>query len=491
MKTVFLVLDTVRRDYLEAYGNEWVRTPSLARLSRAGVTFDNHWVGSLPCMPARREFMTGRYNFLDRSWGPIEPFDDTLPKALRLAGVFTHLITDHFHYFELGGENYHTSFNTWDFHRGQEHDPWASFVDALAMPEHMGQLSRNHWHNRKRMQHEPEFSGPRTIAAAIQWLEDNRAADNWFLQVELFDPHEPFYCTDEYKEMYNDTWEGPHYDWPHYELVKDSPEAIEHIRKCYAGLLTMTDRWVGKLLDALEALHLWGDTLVIFTTDHGTMLAEHGYWMKNFMPMYNEIVRIPLVMKLPGGEMRGERRSAMTQTIDIMPTVLEFHGAASPPFVQGRSIRAALDGANPREDGIFGYFGKALNITDGRYVYMRNPVREDGGPLHAYTAMPVMSLNQWLTREVYPKVEMGRYFAHAYNLPLYRIPVPGSPPTPPEGEPSLADRHLLFDILEDPLQERPLQRPDVESRFVERIGAYLRACEAQPEQYERLGIPRE
>jgi arylsulfatase A-like enzyme len=382
MKSLFLVLDTVRRDYLEAYGSDWVRTPHLARLAREGVTFDNHWVGSLPCMPARREFMTGRHNFLFRNWGPIEPFDDVLPRELRERGVFTHLLTDHFHYFELGGENYHTAFNTWEFFRGQEHDPWVSLVDAIALPEHLGQLSRPNWHNRTRQQREEEFSGPRTIAAAIDWLDVNRDADNWFLQVELFDPHEPFYCTDEYRELYGDTWDGPLFDWPTYAEVVESPEAVAHIKKCYAGLLTMTDAWVGKLWAKLDELGLWEDTLVIFTTDHGTMLAEHDYWMKNFMPLYNELVRIPLIMRLPGGAKSGSRVSGLTQTIDLMPTFLDFHGCPAPPHVYGHSLRAALEGELLREDCIFGYFGKAMNITDGRHVYFRNPVNEDAGPLY-------------------------------------------------------------------------------------------------------------
>lgn len=122
--------------------------------------------------------------------------------------------------------------------------------------------------------------------AAVEWLKANRAADNWFLQVEIFDPHEPFYCTDRYREMYDDTWDGPLWDWPTYDIVRETPEAIDHIRKCYAGLLTMTDHWVGKILDTLEALGLYDETLIVFTTDHGTMLAEHDYWMKNIMPMY-------------------------------------------------------------------------------------------------------------------------------------------------------------------------------------------------------------
>ena len=75
MKSILIVLDTLRRDYLTAYGNNWVHTPNITQLAAQSVVFDNHWVGSLPCMPARREFMTGRHNFLYRNWGPIEPYD--------------------------------------------------------------------------------------------------------------------------------------------------------------------------------------------------------------------------------------------------------------------------------------------------------------------------------------------------------------------------------------------------------------------------------
>jgi arylsulfatase A-like enzyme len=490
MKSLFIVLDTVRRDYLQAYGNDWVQTPALTRLAERGICFDNHWVGSLPCIPARREFMTGRHNFLFRGWGPIEPYDDTLPGELRKRGLFTHLLTDHDHYFELGGENYHTAFNTWDFFRGQEHDPWVSLVDRIALPEHFGQLSPQNWHNRTRQQREEEFSGPRTVQAAIDWLEANREADDWFLQVELFDPHEPFYCTEKYREMYGDTWDGPLWDWPSYDVVHESPEAVAHIRKCYAGLLTMTDHWVGKLLDTLESLGLFTETLIVFTTDHGTMLAEHDYWMKNLMPMYHELTRIPLMVHLPGGEKAGTRVSAMTQAIDIMPTFLDFNGCPIPPHVYGRSLRHAIEGQAVRQDGIFGYFGMAMNITDGHYVYYRNPVNADAGPLYAYTAMPVGGLNRWFPRDVHEKMEMGRYFGHTYNMPLYRIPTRGSAPRPLPGEPSYVGRHQLYDLATDPGQLSPLNDPSLEAHFVTRIAAHMQACEAPPEQYTRLGLDK-
>lgn len=488
MKCVFIVLDTVRRDYLAGYGNDWVHTPSLTRLAERGITFDNHWVGSLPCMPARRELMTGRYNFVYRGWGPIEPYDDTLPGELRKKEIFTHLLTDHYHYYELGGENYHTAFNTWDFHRGQENDWWASHVDRMALPDHLGQLSQQNFANRKRQQKEEDFSGPKTAQAAIEWLENNKEADNWFLQVEIFDPHEPFYCTDKYREMYNDSYDGPIFDWPSYDEVHESPEAIEHIRKCYAGLLTMTDHWVGKICDRLDSLGLWDDTLIVFTTDHGTMLAEHDYWMKNIMPLYNEIVRIPLIMSLPGNAQAGTRNDALTQTIDLMPTFLDHFDCPLPPHVQGQSILQTLEGQSAREDVIFGYFGMAMNITDGRYVYMRNPVNEDAGPLYAYTAMPTGGLKTWYPREVYHKVEMGRYYGHTYNLPLYKIPTTGKVPKHHPDEASYAGRNQMFDILEDPAQNHPMHDTARESRFIERITHHLKSCEAQTEQYTRLGI---
>jgi len=488
MKCLFIVLDTVRRDYLAGYGNDWVHTPSLTRLAERGITFDNHWVGSLPCMPARRELMTGRYNFVYRGWGPIEPYDDTLPGELRKNEIFTHLLTDHYHYYELGGENYHTAFNTWDFHRGQENDWWASHVDRMALPDHLGQLSQQNFANRKRQQKEEDFSGPKTAQAAIEWLENNKEADNWFLQVEIFDPHEPFYCTDKYREMYNDSYDGPIFDWPSYDEVHESPEAIEHIRKCYAGLLTMTDHWVGKICDRLDSLGLWDDTLIVFTTDHGTMLAEHDYWMKNIMPLYNEIVRIPLIMSLPGNAQAGTRNDALTQTIDLMPTFLDHFDCPLPPHVQGQSILQTLEGQSEREDVIFGYFGMAMNITDGRYVYMRNPVNEDAGPLYAYTAMPTGGLKTWYPREVYDKVEMGRYYGHTYNLPLYKIPTTGKVPKHHPDEASYAGRNQMFDILEDPAQNHPMHDTARESRFIERITHHLKSCEAQTEQYTRLGL---
>ena len=86
--------------YARAYGCAETRTPNFTRLAARAAQFDTCYAGSLPCMPARRELHTGRYNFLHRSWGPVEPFDDSMPEILKRNGVYTHLVSDHTHYWE-------------------------------------------------------------------------------------------------------------------------------------------------------------------------------------------------------------------------------------------------------------------------------------------------------------------------------------------------------------------------------------------------------
>ncbi|HUX51427.1 MAG TPA: sulfatase-like hydrolase/transferase, partial [Spirochaetia bacterium] len=130
MKTMFIIMDSLNRHYLSCYGGQGVRTPNIDRLAARGVVFDNHYSGSLPCMPARRDMMTGRLNFLEAPWGPIEPWDDCLPNLMRTgSGTYSHMITDHYHYFHSGGEVYHTLFDSYEFERGQEGDRWKPMVE--------------------------------------------------------------------------------------------------------------------------------------------------------------------------------------------------------------------------------------------------------------------------------------------------------------------------------------------------------------------------
>ncbi len=114
MKAVFVLFDSLNRHMLGPYGGTRVPTPNFDRLAARCVTFDRHYVGSLPCMPARRDILSGRLSFLHRSWGPMEPFDNAFPDLLHQAGVYSHLITDHFHYWEDGGATYHNRYDSYE-----------------------------------------------------------------------------------------------------------------------------------------------------------------------------------------------------------------------------------------------------------------------------------------------------------------------------------------------------------------------------------------
>ena len=128
MRTVFLLFDSLNRRMLSPYGSNLMETPNFQRLSEKSVTFDNHYIGSMPCIPARRDLHTGRLNFLHRSWGPLEPFDNSFAEILKSNNTYSHLITDHFCYWLDGGLTYHNRFSSYDFIRGQHADPWKAMV---------------------------------------------------------------------------------------------------------------------------------------------------------------------------------------------------------------------------------------------------------------------------------------------------------------------------------------------------------------------------
>src|ERR1051325_9454903 len=206
MKCIMVMFDSLCRRLLSAYGCEWTHTPNFARLAQRTVKFDTAYVGSMPCMPARREMHTGRPNFLHRSWGPLEPFDDSMPEMLKNAGIYTHLSTDHQHYFEDGGATYHTRYSTWEFFRGQEGDPWHGQLAGPNVPPcecpRDGAMWRQDWINRSFIKTEADFPQARTFGAGLAFIRRNHSEDRWFLQIETFDPHEPFFADSKYRDLY-------------------------------------------------------------------------------------------------------------------------------------------------------------------------------------------------------------------------------------------------------------------------------------------------
>lgn len=496
MRTVLVLMDTLRREALSCYNSDTkVKTPYIDSFAKESTVFNQHWVGSTPCMPARRDILTGRLNFLERSWGPIEPFDITLPQLLKENDIYTHITTDHCHYLRTGGEGYLQQFNTWDYHRGQEGDPWISRIDEPDnMPESFyGRIRKQYQWNRKMWPNEEDMPSPKTFSSACDWLDGNKGKDNFFLMVEAFDPHEPFDVPDKYMDMYggNTGLDRDYYETPQYKRVSEvdvTDEAVDYLNRRYSALVTMTDHWFGKLINKLKELNMYEDTVVIMTTDHGYFLGERDYLGKNYMHLYNELAHLPLIIKFPHGERAGEQVNQITQNIDVMPTVLDFNGIKIPDTVQGVSLRplAYDSNAKTKEYALFGYHGMAVNITDGKCTYFRSPIKENK-PCYEYTAFPT-TIRRIMGVECPEKIEMGRYFKRT-QYPLFRIPIDKPGIIDQSEEPLKEVSHTrLFNIVEDYKQTNDLSGTELEEKYKEMLLHALDEYDAPEEQKVRLGL---
>ena len=419
MRCVIVMFDSLNRHLLSPYGCGWTHTPGFTRLARQTVTFDASYVCSMPCMPARRDLHTGRPNFLHRSWGPLEPFDQSVFNVLRQeAGVYSHLCTDHYHYFEAGGATYHLPYDTWDFHRGPEGDPWVAHVGEPrrgTLPEAAlgrnaaalegGRYARQDFLNRTEWR-DDDAKRPmsRTFRGGIDFIRRNRDADRWVLQLETFDPHEPFDApawahslAAAHFERYRESG-GKHFDWPLYDYASSqaTPEQVEHLKQNYAALLAACDAEVSRVVDLFDELSLWGDTMLVVCTDHGFFLGERDVMGKMWVPWWDTLARTPLFVWDPRQpEAAGGRRSSLVQPmLDLGPTLcdlFELDPAEALPHATGRSLTPVIRDDTPNRGeggaGLFGTFGQQISVTDGRWVYMRAP-REGTTKPPEYTLMP-------------------------------------------------------------------------------------------------------
>lgn len=503
MKVVFVLFDSLNRHMLAPYGGARVPTPNFGRLAQRAATFDNHYAGSLPCMPARRDMQTGRLNFLHRSWGPMEPFDNSFPEMLFKAGVYSHLVTDHFHYWEDGGATYHNRYDTYEFVRGQEGDPWKAMVqppwERLREMYHPRQFTTERGEyfsqniiNREFIRDEKDFPSVQCFAHGFDFLDRNRDANNWLLQIETFDPHEPFHAPARFKQQFDTGWQGPVRDWPRYGRVDELPPECEELRANYYAVVAMCDELLGQLLDYFDAHNMWRDTALVVTTDHGFLLGEHDFWAKNRMHLYQEIAHIPLFIhdpRQPGSA--GTRCAALTQTHDLAPTFLEMFGVAQAPEMEGHPATEAMRlGRNERAALLYGYFGGAVNVTDGRHTYHRFPADLHRQEINQYTLMPTHIFAPFSPQEL-SAASLSEPLAFTKGARLLKVPVEERSPFYSVYGPGalLENDTRLYDVVSDPGQQTPISDEVAEERLIAAMSALMRANHAPSEAFARLGIP--
>ncbi|MCS6759781.1 MAG: sulfatase-like hydrolase/transferase, partial [Candidatus Devosia euplotis] len=287
MNIILVLIDSVNRNALSLYGGtEFAIPPNLqAFVDRGAWRLDNHFTGSLPCMPARREIFSGTMNLQWRPWGPLEPFDLRLPQAAR-TGRLRHR---HGHRpLPLLGrvrERLYPGLQSAELVRGHELDFWKSLLPEFGLPQWVRNIekwrpgySRRYYSNIAQLKEETDYFLAKVMNGACDWLKAPKQDNPFFLQVECFDVHEPFGVPEPYASMYGKGGDRDRYTlWPPYQdavrqaefLSGTSADDLAYIRSQYGGKITMADHWLGAFMQTLDDLALWDDAMVIVTTDHG------------------------------------------------------------------------------------------------------------------------------------------------------------------------------------------------------------------------------
>jgi len=362
---IVLISDTFRYDNFFDRAVMPVRTPELDRFSERAVSLSRLYTSSFPTIPHRTDFTSGRYGW------PWYPWQDRrqsspnhMPELLREAGYVSQLIGDCPHLFRSG---FNAGFDGAHVVRGQEGDTFflrMNHAIAEAMPPEKTRTPRSHfqgrplvdlhrWTNRDWTYEADRFMA-RTANLAIEWLEENDQFHPFFLWVDLFDPHEPWDPPEYLVQRYTPDYDGAPMLHPNYGLASDYTSAeLANLRAHYCAEAELVDRWVGRVLQKIDDLALWQNSIVLFMSDHGMSLGEHNRTGKSnisdnderFWPIYPEVAHIPCLIAAPG--LTGGRTiDALLQPVDLLPTLLDladvqlepaqpFHGRSFAPMLRG------------------------------------------------------------------------------------------------------------------------------------------------------------
>ncbi len=392
---LLIVVDQWRADCVPHLGTAHLRTPNLDRLCREGVTFRNHVTTAVPCGPARASLHTGKYLMNHRqvqNWIPLDDRHTTLPRALRATGYDPALIgyttttpdprttAPKDPRFSILGdmmdgwrpvgsfEPGHDGYFGWLAQQGfplpeRREDIWLPEGDAIGATNRPARIPAQY--------SDSAFFTDR----ALSYLK-GRNGKPFFLHLGYWRPHPPFVASAPYHDMYNpddmpalvrgpsaeaEAAQHPLFDFylrtnkqsgffqNGEGICADMDEAsLRQMRATYYGMMTEVDDCLGRVFAQLDESGEWENTLIIFTSDHGEQLGDH--YLLGKIGYHDESFRIPLVIKDPGAPASAGRvESAFTESIDLMPTMLDWLGGETPDACDGRSLMPLVHGERPAD----------------------------------------------------------------------------------------------------------------------------------------------
>ncbi len=423
---LFIITDQQRTDTLGFLKRTPCQTPHIDRLASRGISFDQCITPDPICGPARAAIFSGRY--------PHQLRSEVCPEGLGVTGrdygrdmmLNTYSIRETPDLTNLlKGEGYSTAY-AGKWHVGEEIiGDWFERVEGNRLKKYSEWLKENNLPDGWAMNDDdvkthrfPHMSIPFPKVSPLEasqtvdaWIADiairqieERPKDQSFFQVCSFiGPHPPFKIPEPYFSLYDPESipEPPNFKPSDLEPACKYYSFYRHIWQDYSedwsewkksvavywGFVKMMDNQVGRLIDCLERDQLLDETLIIFCSDHGEMLGQHGLWQK--MQPYEESLRVPLVMAVPGmKEGEGIRSQAGASLIDIAPTILSVAGVKAPENYEGIDLSPSFtDGTTLKEDRMLfseqkplGHFHGEVDwrlATDNRYKYVWNHTDRD------------------------------------------------------------------------------------------------------------------
>ncbi|HDL63879.1 MAG TPA: hypothetical protein ENH12_00670 [Proteobacteria bacterium] len=329
---LLISIDTLRPDHLGCYGYGKDTSPNIDALSQQGAIFLNTVSTTCWTLPAHMSLLTGTdisVHGVTNDGISLHRGIPLLAEILQQKGFSTAAFCSSPYLnpafgFDRGFDVYH---NTDLDEKG--------FEDTVFLDD------RDEWQK----VHE-EVTSPRIKRLAVDWLDQHKD-DQFFLFLHMWDPHFDFVPPPPYNTRFDPDYKG-NITSQHFMFNKDinpnmSPRDLEHIIALYDGEIAFTDYYLGMVFDRLKELGIFDRTLIIITGDHGEEFFEHGN-KGHRITLYDESVRIPLIVILPGRDLKGMKISRQAGIIDISATILDYLGLPIIPPMQGRSLLPLLRG---------------------------------------------------------------------------------------------------------------------------------------------------